>query len=193
MDSIIFGWPLSFDDEGVSIIAAGGKTVIDTLVQVYQAHDIPTYVIFDNDAGIKAQDRDYNRVICRLLDIAETDAPAACVTRDYAILAGDWEAQMKADLENVQPGLYDQLVTEARQTLGIRPDKNKPLVARYVAERLVAKGIVPAFVADIAVKLKQRVGLELPPDDTLAELDDGMPWVADNSPADLSLDDEIPF
>lgn len=184
---------LRFDDEGVSIIGAGGKTVIDTLIQVYQAHEIPTYVIFDNDAGIRAQDRDYNRVICRLLGIAETDAPAASVTRDYAILAGDWESQMKTDLEKVQAGLYDRLVAEARQTLGIRPDKNKPLVARYVAEQLVAKGIVPGFVADIAVKLKQRMGLEVPPDDAIAGLDEALPWINDDTSTDASLDDEIPF
>lgn len=184
---------LGFDDEGISIIAAGGKTVIDTLVQVYRAHEIPTYVIFDNDAGIRAQDRDYNRVICRLLGVGETDAPAACVTASHAILRGDWEAQMKADLETVQADLYDALVAEARQALGIRPDKNKPLVARYVAEQLIARGIVPAFVADIARCLKQRLGLALPPDTAPAELDEVMPWIADDPPADASLDDEIPF
>lgn len=182
---------LIFDDEGVSIIAAGGKTVIDTLVQVYQAHEIETYVIFDNDAGIRAQDRDYNRVICRLLKINETDAPSASVTANYAILRGDWEAQMKADLDAIQAGVYDALVAEVRQALGIRPDKNKPLVARYVAERLIARGIMPAFVADIARCLKQRLGLELPPDAALAELDEVMPWIADDPPADVSLDDEI--
>lgn len=184
---------LKFDEEGISIVAASGKTVIDTLVQVYRAHAIPTYVVFDNDAGARPQDRDANRVICRLIGIDETDAPPAQITANHAVLGGDWEAQMKADLESVQAGLYDALVAEARQTLGIGTGKNKPLIARYVAEQLIARNIIPAFVAEIALCLKRRVGLEPPPGDALAELDDALPWISENPSADISLDDEIPF
>lgn len=184
---------LRFDDEGISIIAAGGKTVIDTLVQVYRVHKIPTYVVFDNDAGLKVQDRDYNRVICRLLGLDETDAPQAEMTATHAVLSGDWEAQMKAGLEEMRVGLYDKLVADARQKLGIRPDKNKPLVARYLAEQLIAADIVPAFVVEIARRLKQRVGLEPPPDDALSELDEAIPWIGGKPAAAASLDDEIPF
>lgn len=183
---------LKLDDEGISIIAAGGKTVIDTLVQVYRGHKILTYVIFDNDTG-RPQDRDANRVMCRLLGIAETDAPSAQITASHAVISGDWETHMRADLEKVEVGLYDKLVAVARQELGLQTGKNKPLVARHVAERLVARDIVPAFVVEIVRCLKQRVGLELPPDDAFAELDDAMPWIAENPPADASLDDEIPF
>ncbi len=183
---------LRFDDEGVSIIAAGGKTVIDTLVQVYHAHEIPTYVIFDNDAG-RPQDREANKVMCRLLGLAETDAPAPQITVNHAVLGGDWETQMRVDLEAVETGLYDQLVVGARQTLGLSAGKNKPLIARSVAEQLVAKGIVPAFVADITQFLKQRLGLALPPETALAELDEALPWIRETHPADRSLDGEIPF
>lgn len=171
---------LNFDDEGISIVAAGGKTVIDTLTQVYRAHKIPTYVIFDNDAG-RTQDRDANRVMCRMLGIdPETEEPAPQVEADYAVLGGDWEAQTKADLETVEAGLYDRLVATARQELGIQSGKNKPLIARHVAEQLVARGMMPAFVVEIVRRLKQHVGLDLPPADALAEIDDVMPWIADN-------------
>lgn len=184
---------LRFDEEGVSIIAAGGKTVIDTLVQVYQAHEIPTFVIFDNDAG-RTQDREANKVMCRLLGIAETETPAPQITAKYAVLGGDWETQMKVDLEPIEAGLYERLVADARQSLGIGAGKNKPLIARYVAEQLAAKGIMPTFIADIARHLKQRLGLELPTDTTaLSGLDEVLPWIADNPSADASLDDEIPF
>ena len=53
---------------------------------------------------------------------------------------------MKTDVEQIQPGLYDKLEAEVRQTLGLRPDSSKPLVARYVAQQLVERDIVPAFV-----------------------------------------------
>lgn len=166
---------LKFDDEGISIVAAGGKTVIDTLVQVYRGHKIPTYAIFDNDTD-RPQDREANRVMCRLLGIdPETDTPAPEIAADYAVLDGDWEIQMKADLEITEAGLYDRLVTDARQQLGIQPGKNKPLVARYVAEQLVARNIVPSFATEIVHYLKQKVEPLPLSDNTLAGFNEAMP------------------
>jgi len=148
---------LRFDDEGISVVAAGGKTVIDTLVQVYQAHKIPTYVIFDNDAG-QPRDREANKVLCRLLQIdPETETPSSEVAADYAILAGDWESQMKADLDVVEVGLYDRLVAAAKQDLGLQSGRNKPLVARYVAEKLASQGVVPTFVQRIVATLREKL------------------------------------
>jgi hypothetical protein len=113
--------------------------VIDTLVQGYQALDIPTYVIFGNDVG-RPQDLDANRVMCRLLGTTETDEPAPQITANHPVLGRDWETQMKAGLEAIEVGLYDRLVADARQCLGIGAGKNKSLIARYVAEQSVAGG-----------------------------------------------------
>ncbi len=162
------------------------------LVQVYQAHEIPTYTIFDNVAG-RPHERDANKVMCRLIGITETETLAPQITANHAVLAGDWETQMKNDLEAIETGLYDRRVVDARQMLGIGAGKNKPLIARYVAEQLAARNIMPGFVADIVRHLKQRLGLALPPDTALTELDEARPWIADPPPANASLDDEIPF
>jgi putative ATP-dependent endonuclease of OLD family len=175
---------LNFDDNGVSIIAAGGKPAIDMLVQVYNGHKIPLYVIFDNDESSKPSDRKHNQVLCRLLSISpESDLPAPEIAVTHAVLKGDWESQMQADLEAVQPGLYENLVTEALTTLGLEPGKNKPLIARFVAESLVDRGIIPSFVQAITPRLCAM--LELP--EPQAE--------ADKAPTErnLDLDDEIPF
>jgi putative ATP-dependent endonuclease of OLD family len=153
----IFCRHLNFDLDlnGASVVAAGGKTVIDTLVQLYRSHALPVFVIFDNDAGAAAEDRAYNRVLCRLLGIEETDMPDAQVHDAFAILSGNWERQLEADLEQLQPGLYVELVDEARQALGVRTNKNKPLVARYVAQALTRRGIVPPFVQAIVERLQR--------------------------------------
>ena len=150
---------VNFDEYGISIVAAGGKTVIDTLVQVYQAHNIPTFVIFDNDNGLKVSDREYNKVMCRLLEIDETASPNAAVTSSYAILEGNWEESIKADIDVDHPGRYDDLVNQAREMFSIKADKNKPLVARYVAEQLVKQNLCPSFIRSIAEKIKVTLGL----------------------------------
>ena len=173
---------LNFDQDGISIVSAGGKTVIDTLLHLYQAHGIKTYVIFDNDKRKEPAKRAYNKVICRALGAAETDLPAPVVMDAYAVLDGDWEEQVETQLELVQPGLYRALVAEACETFLIEPKRNKPLVARYVAEQLAAKNVIPKFILEIAEKLGVALGLlpptTMPPTGSgpVDDLNDEIPW-----------------
>jgi len=117
---------LNFDQDGISIVSAGGKTVIDSLLHLYQAHGIKTYVIFDNDKGKEPAKRAYNKVICRALGISETDLPFPVVMDGYAVLDGDWEEQVEIQLELLKPGLYRSLVTQARETFLIEPNRTSP-------------------------------------------------------------------
>ena len=149
------GFPL--DEMGISIVSAGGKTALDTLQHIYRAHTIPTYVMFDNDEGLKSDDKSYNKVLCRLLGLTETDTPARSIAGDFAILGGDWEQETERAIEGSHPGLYLELVAEARSTLGLQPGRNKPLIARYVAQALVARGLVPDFVVQIVEKLRKKI------------------------------------
>lgn len=170
------GYPL--DENGVSVVSAGGKTALDTIQHVYQAHKIPTYLIFDNDEGSKADDRKYNEVLCSLLGLEKTIAPDPVINSNYAILQGDWETETEAGLEIGYPGLYQSLVEEARSSLSLPPKRNKPLVARYVAQALVDRGIVPSFVEEIVLRVRQKIG------DASTDVDLGL---------DDPFDDEIPF
>lgn len=145
-----------FDEYGISIVSSGGKATIDTLAQLYKAHSIRTYIIFDNDSG-KPSERAANRTLCRLLQMPEIDEPPSCVSKDYAILQGNWEAQCRVDIEAIQLGLYDELETQAKAELGISGDRNKPLVARFIAEALVERGHTPQFVKKILDTIKEKV------------------------------------
>lgn len=149
---------LNMDQEGISIVSAGGKTVVDTLAHLYTAHSIPTYVIFDNDADKGPGDRAYNMVLCRLLGLIETDLPAAQVAGSFAILDGDWERQMERDVDGHWGlGSYAALVNDARNALQLKGGRNKPLVARFVAERLAGNNCVPAFVQQLAIAIRAKL------------------------------------
>lgn len=147
---------LDFDEHGVSIVSAGGKSAIDTLFQLYDLHGLKTYTIFDNDGG-KPSEKNANHTLCRLLGRKEEDEPPACVEEDYAILQGNWERQCRAHVEILQPGLYDELEAQARVELNISGDRNKPLVARFVAEALVERGYVPQFVKGILDEVRKKL------------------------------------
>lgn len=145
-----------FDEHGISIVSAGGKPAIDTLCQLYEVHGIRTYVLFDNDGG-KSSEKAANRTLCRLLGIEEADEPAACVTENYAILQDNWETQCKSHVEVIDAGLYDALEAQARAELGISADRNKPLVARFIAEALAEVELVPQFVREILDEVKKKL------------------------------------
>jgi putative ATP-dependent endonuclease of OLD family len=148
------GGGLDFDEHGISIVSAGGKAAIDTLVQLYETHGIRTYVVFDNDSG-NASEKVANRTLCRLLSLQEVDEPSACVEARYAVLQGNWETQCRIQLEAIQVGLYEKLEMQARDELGISGGRNKPLVARFIAQALVADGHIPQFVGELLSHVKE--------------------------------------
>ncbi|WNO53175.1 ATP-dependent nuclease [Stakelama saccharophila] len=183
---------LQLDAEGISIVAAGGKTVLDTLVHLYGAHDIPTYVIFDNDKNGTPAERNFNMTLCRLLGRPETDLPAPVVAANYAILDGDWEHQVEHDVDALYgAGYYASLVQKAKEALLIVGKRNKPLIARWVAEHLGSMNQVPPFVlrisAAVRAMLPGRTALPPPPPPPPP------PVPMQSSGWDSGLDDDVPF
>lgn len=146
---------LDFDQAGVSIVGAGSKSAIDTLVQLYEAHAIRRYIIFDNDVE-NDQEKTTNRTLCRLLAQPEADVPPAQIHNDFAIVDGNWEKQFQAELDAMEVGLYAKLEGDARAALGIAPRRNKPLVARFIAENLIERGMTPPFVRSIVEKIAAK-------------------------------------
>lgn len=146
---------LDFDQAGISIVGAGSKSAIDTLVHLYEAHTIRRFIIFDNDIE-NEQEKVTNRTLCRLLVQPEEDVPPSQIHDDFAIVAGNWEKQFQAELDAMEAGLYANLEAEARAALGIAPRRNKPLVARFIAESLIKRGVIPPFVRSIVEKLSAK-------------------------------------
>ncbi len=157
----IFAAFMNFDlnEAGISVICARGKTAIDTLAHVFEAHKIPIYIIFDNDEHGNERDRRYNGVLCKLLNIPPTNNPTPVVDMSYAILKGNWEIQCRHDLEPTNPGLYDRIIAQARTALFLEPDKNKPLVARFLAIALTRQGIVPGSIRQIMDRIQKRLAI----------------------------------
>lgn len=146
---------LNLDQEGISIVSAGGKTVLDTLTHLYAAHQIPTYVLFDNDAHRDTTDRAFNVILCQLLGLPISDLPPAQIGASCAVLHGDWETQLEKDLDAMRgSGTYAAYVADARAGLQLKGNRNKPLVARFVAERLAADGFLPDFIRQLATALR---------------------------------------
>ncbi|MNL75652.1 hypothetical protein D3C87_2014940 [compost metagenome] len=82
--------------------------------------------------------------------------PPAQIHDDFAIVDGNWEKKFQAELDAMEVGLYAKLEAEARAALGIAPRRNKPLVARFIAESLIERGMTPPFVRSIVEKIAAK-------------------------------------
>jgi putative ATP-dependent endonuclease of OLD family len=174
---------LDLDANGVSIVGASGKNNLDQLYQLYDAHQIPIYLIFDNDLGGRPDEVACNKVLLRMLGQVEETMPAAVVCDRYAIINGNYERAIKADLEQEYDGLFDRLHGCALEELGSRA--GKALIARHMARALVELCIVPNTVRSIINEVKRRLKLET----------DDEPPDASNDPRDNYelLDEDFPF
>lgn len=136
---------LAYDvyEKGIAVISVDGKGNLARFWRLFTAYELPVYVIFDNDAG----DDSGGSKRVELLKILEvTNATEILKATDlgieekYTVFGKDFETTLR---EIFKSDSYEELEKEAREFIGIAPDNKsdcKPLVARYVAEKL-AEGV----------------------------------------------------
>lgn len=178
----------AFDALGVTVIDCEGKDNLDTFYHLYTALGFPTYVVFDNDSGehakaaARAAEKPALRDKMRSIEAANERLtglfgleggvmPPPAVGEKTAVLNGDFETTMQADLEAVRPGLYAQLRQEAGDAYG---GAGKPATARYVAERVKAEGIVPATMQSIIERIVAL--MDAPAASPPSKETDAFPW-----------------
>ena len=170
---------IDFDALGVSVVSAGGKAGLDALHHLYAGLGFPVFLLFDNDVGGDARDIRLNKVLTRLVGLAEEERPAPVVAGRHAILQPDFEGTVRAEVELVQPGLYDSLKVEAAAEFGA--GAGKPIQARYIARKLTERAIFPPTIKAVVEALPAMLALNPP-----------APGTAGNDMVD-DLDDDLPF
>ena len=150
---------IDFDALNISVVSANGKGNLDALYQLYEGHGIPVFLVFDNDRGGKHEDIKPNCILTRLIGLNEIEMPNPTLTDRYCILEKNFESMLSHELEAIDPEHYATLQKEASDLLGPRP--GKPIVARYMATELQARGIVPPTFRKIAEAVAQLANPQL--------------------------------
>lgn len=126
----------NMDKEGISVVSSGGKGQIDRLLRVFNELKIPCFVVFDGDKS--SNNGEVKKMTKEILDFFEwkgTCPPQTCIEERFAVFEEKYETQM--DIETPD---YNVIATAAKKELGLHDDSGKPLVARYMARNLIAKG-----------------------------------------------------
>lgn len=88
---------INFEELGIAVIAAGGKDHVDKVAPIFQAFEIPTYLIWDCD---RPNDGPQNRALQRRADVPE-DAlvdTATAVGRRFACFAVKLEETLRQEM-----------------------------------------------------------------------------------------------
>jgi len=125
--------------EGVAIIPVAGVGNLAKWWRLFRAYGIPVYVIFDNDAA-DGEDADGQRRSDVLSAIGlKADRITEIMQATEWIIEGDFSVfglNFEESLRGFFGEEYAQLENEARSQFRLTGDRAKPLVARYVAEKI---------------------------------------------------------
>ncbi|MCB2186116.1 MAG: ATP-dependent endonuclease [Deltaproteobacteria bacterium] len=140
----------SFDPLGISVVECGGKDSIDRLFRIFNELHIPCYVIFDYDNSSTVSNSKKQSQFLLSLVGKPVECPGDVYVDDViAFFPDNWESTLREEVGNI-----DALTQEARKVLGLRDDTGKPLIARYIARKLIAYD--PPQVPDTIRKIIER-------------------------------------
>ncbi len=129
-------------EKGIAVIPVGGKGNLARFWRLFSAYELPVYVIFDNDSDDDKKGNKRNELLATL---GATDAKSILdeqglrIESSFSVFGNDFETTLRNIFSSEN---YEDIEKEARDFIGIDPDnKNdcKPLVARFVAEKLSVK------------------------------------------------------
>ncbi|MEA3273819.1 MAG: AAA family ATPase [Pseudomonadota bacterium] len=125
----------SFDLLGISVVECGGKGSMDRLYRIFNELRIPCYMLFDYDRGnTNNKIIEKSKELLAFADI-ETDAPQGVLIGDQvACFEETWEKGLKPEVPD-----WENLALAAKRKLGLTSDSGKPLIARYIARKLVER------------------------------------------------------
>ncbi len=137
----------AFDLEknNIEIINVGGKTNIEKFYLIFKKLNFPVYVIFDGDKS-KNEDEQINKKLTKMLLGIEEAYPSTKVLQTFSTFEENCESQLRINISN-----YSDLETQARQIYGLKIDRNKEIVIRFIANNTNT----PDFVKEILTKIKE--------------------------------------
>ena len=131
---------------GIAVLPVHGVGNLAKWWRFFSAYGLPVYVAFDNDA--RDDDQEIKRKdLLQTLGINAQEWPEAISTKQwligesYCVFGRNFEETLRANFGEA----YRALEGEALEQFGLSAEQAKPLVARYVAERLEKDDQAPGW------------------------------------------------
>jgi putative ATP-dependent endonuclease of OLD family len=124
--------------EGIAVIPVQGVGNLAKWWRFFTAYEIPIYTAFDNDAKGEDADKKKRSDLLTALGLNAKAQEEILSAKDWIIgpllcvFGKNFEESMRLGFG----GKYQELEKEAQEKFGLSPERSKPLIGRYVAERI---------------------------------------------------------
>lgn len=122
--------------EGIAVLPVHGVSNLAKWWRLFSAYNLPVYVLFDNDTS-DDEDGGKRRDVLSALGVSR-DAQEQLIRSDEWVIDkrfGIFGSSLEEALRSGLGEQHDELSRDARQ-YGLGPTAGKPLVARFIAERI---------------------------------------------------------
>jgi predicted ATP-dependent endonuclease of OLD family len=127
--------------EGIAFVSSNGKFSLIDIAEFYSNLKIPVYLIFDSDI-YKIQNKSthakHNKYLLKFSNGKVEDFPNTDINKNYCVLSPNFENVLRKDDKN-----YVNIEKEVDDDLGLEPDKQKGIRARFVALKYGELGMPP--------------------------------------------------
>ena len=135
-----------WNELGIVVVSAEGKTKIDRPVVAFRGLEIPTYFIFDGDSRQKdrkeeAATIERNKMYLRLANVALVDFPATQIEATWAVFENDLESEIKG-------AIGEAYFFEVRDKISQELGYDQPSIAvknPEVSARIIKSDLDPEF------------------------------------------------
>ena len=142
------GYPL--DQLNISVVDSGGKGTMDRLYRIFNELGIPCFILFDYDKNSNDKNIvDKSKELLSLLGEPTAPPNEIFIRNNVACFPNKWEKDLSPEIPDVK-----NLTGNARKEMGLHGESGKPLIARYIANKLTSQkpSIVPASIQSILEK-----------------------------------------
>ncbi|MFX0099188.1 MAG: AAA family ATPase [Candidatus Hodarchaeota archaeon] len=149
-----------WDEKGIVIVPAEGKSKMDKLILIFKGFSIPTYFIFDGDAQNKGKQKEQNtielnKVLMKIAGVFPQDFPTTEIHDDWAVFNKKIEKELLLSIGDVK---YCEFTRKLADELGYKKSKdvlkNIEGVSRLI-KLIYNEGLKVPFLEDIIEKIDE--------------------------------------
>lgn len=153
--------PAKFESEGIAVVSANGKPSVPLAHAILESLGIPTYAVFDADAGYESRAQgktarqiqnersnhaSLNRKLLKYFGMVDVDFPVEIVGEKVAIFEDHLEAHLDANWSE-----WASACAAVEEIVGVSLGKNQ---VSYRTATFEAEGSVPAMLEEIMARTR---------------------------------------
>jgi len=136
---------LELEKNNIEIVSVSGKNNLEKFYLLFKQFGYSIYVIFDGDKT-KIYGEETNKKLTKLLNGTEESWPSTKMGDKYSVFEEDIETELKKEITN-----FDDLKRDAKAHYGLKQNRNKEIIARYIANNTET----PEFIKEIIKKIEE--------------------------------------